>query len=277
MTPRPVLISVAPNGARRLKDDHPEIPLSPAELAVDAARCHEAGAGLIHLHVRDAQGRHSLSPDHYRPAIDAVRRAVGDGMIIQITTEAVGRYSPAEQMATVRAVLPEAASFALRELIPDAQSEPAARLFFSWVADVCILPQFILYTPDEARRLLDLIDRGIVPFRRPPTLFVLGRYGDGPASHPAMILPFLDAWGSDGHWSVCAFGPSEIAVAAAALALGGHARVGFENSLERLDGSPLKDNAEQVGRVALIAQGLGRPWVDAHPAAAFTGASLRLS
>lgn len=269
MTSQPVLISVAPNGARRVKDDHPWLPLSPAELAADAVKCHEAGAGLIHLHVRDDQGRHSLSPDHYRPALDAVRHAVGDGMIIQITTEAVGRYSPAEQMATVRAVVPEAASFALRELIPDTASEPAARAFFSWVAEAGILPQFILYTPDEAHRLRDLIERGVIPFRQPPTLFVLGRYDDGPASHPAMIQPFLDAWGPDGHWSVCAFGPSEIAVATAALAMGGHARIGFENNLLRLDGSRLNDNAEQVGRVALIARGLGRMCTTIRPAASF--------
>jgi 3-keto-5-aminohexanoate cleavage enzyme len=259
MTPQPILISVAPNGARRLKADHSKIPLSPAELASDALKCQQAGAGLIHLHVRDGQGRHSLSPDHYRPALDAVRRAVGDEMIIQITTESVGRYNPAEQMASVRAIMPEAASFAVRELIPDSASELAAAMFFNWVAENGILPQFILYTPAEARRLLDLCDRGIIPYRRPPTLFVLGRHGDGPASHPAMIQLFLEAWGAGGHWSVCAFGPSEIAVAAAALALGGHARVGFENNLLRLDGSRLTENAEQVGRVALIAQGLGRP------------------
>ena len=56
-------------------------------------------------------------------------------MVIQVTTEAVGRYSPAEQMATVRALRPEAVSLALRELVPDAASEPDARAFFSFMAE----------------------------------------------------------------------------------------------------------------------------------------------
>jgi uncharacterized protein (DUF849 family) len=142
--------------------------------------------------------------------------------------------------------------------VADPAAEPAAADFFGWVADAAILPQFILYTPAEAARLRNLIARGIVPFADPPVLFVLGRYGDGPRSDPSMIAPFVDAWG-EGHWSVGAFGAGERAVAAAAVSLGGHVRVGFENNLERPDGSLLRDNAEQIEAVALIASRLQRP------------------
>jgi uncharacterized protein (DUF849 family) len=255
---RPVLISVAPNGARRSKVDHQEIPLSPAELGRVARECRDAGAGLIHLHVRDSKGSHTLAPEHYRPAIESVQDAVGTTMIVQITTEAVGRYSVAEQMASVRELRPQAASFAIRELIPDAASENKARDFFEWVAEEDIAPQFILYSPDDAARTRDLIERGVLPFTNPPVLFVLGRYGDGACADPAMIPPFVDAWLPDGHWSVCAFGRTEIAAAAAALAFGGHVRVGFENNLQRPDGSALLSNAEQVAQVAAIASILGR-------------------
>lgn len=187
-------------------------------------------------------------------------------MVVQITTEAVGRYTPAEQMAVVRAIVPEAASFAMRELVPAADAEAAARDFFAWVAETEILPQFILYDVGDVELLRDLIARGIVPFGRPPVLFVLGRYGSGPPSHPAMIRPFLDAWGEESHWSVCAFGPAETAVAAAALALGGHVRTGFENNVQRPDGSLLSSNAEQVERIARIASLLGRACDNRLPA-----------
>lgn len=266
--PPPVLIAVAPNGAHRSKRDHPALPLAAAELAEEARRCSDAGAGLLHLHVRDTDGRHSLEPDHYRAAIDAVREAVGDRMVVQVTTEAAGRYAPPEQMAAVRALSPEAASFAVRELVPHPAAEPAARDFFAWVAEAGVLPQFILYNAADALLLRDLIARRVIPFVKPPVLFVLGRYSAGPASQPVLIHAFLDAWGADGHWSVCAFGPAETAVAAAALALGGHPRVGFENNLQRPDGALLASNAEQVTRVASLAALLGRERTNQMPASA---------
>jgi 3-keto-5-aminohexanoate cleavage enzyme len=129
---RDVLIMVAPNGARRGRADHPAIPLTPAELARDVAACAAAGAAAVHLHVRDAARAHSLDPGLYREAVAAVRAASPD-TVIQVTTEAVGRYTPAEQMATVRALRPEAVSLALRELIPDAAAEAPARDFLAWM------------------------------------------------------------------------------------------------------------------------------------------------
>ena len=95
---KPLMIAVAPNGARKTKQDHAGLPLSPAELALTAAECEDAGACMIHLHVRDQQGRHSLDADLYRDAIAAIRKQVGDELVIQITTEAVGIYKPDEQI-----------------------------------------------------------------------------------------------------------------------------------------------------------------------------------
>jgi uncharacterized protein (DUF849 family) len=59
----PVLIMVAPTGARRSKLDHPGLPISACEIALTARACADAGAGAIHLHVRDRSGGHSLDPD----------------------------------------------------------------------------------------------------------------------------------------------------------------------------------------------------------------------
>ena len=114
----PTAIAVAPNGGRKVKADHPAVPLTPAELAVTAAQCLEAGAAMIHAHVRNADGSHLLDADAYRDAIAAIRSTVGDKLVMQITSEALGKYTPAEQRAVVQAVKPEAASLALRELVP---------------------------------------------------------------------------------------------------------------------------------------------------------------
>lgn len=252
---------VAPNGARRTKADHPALPLTPAELAREAAACREAGATLLHLHVRDGQGRHSLDPEPYRAAIAAVRREVGDGMVVQVTTEAVGMYAPEQQMATVRALRPEAVSLALRELIPDpAEPGPAAE-FLRWLRRERIAPHFILYTPEEVAAFQDLRRRGVIPQARPFALFVLGRYVDPVEVRPRDLLPFLAVHG-DGDaapWSVCAFGPAEAACALAAAALGGHVRVGFENNLHLSDGRLAPNNAALADQIRRGADLLGRP------------------
>jgi uncharacterized protein (DUF849 family) len=255
----PVALAVAPNGGRRSKADHPAIPLSPREMAETAAACLEAGAAMIHLHVRDAGGGHLLDADAFADAIAAVKRAVGDRLVVQMTTESLGRYAPPEQMAVVKAVRPEAISLALREVVPTATDEPAFAAFLAWMKREKILPQIILYSAEDLARLVELGRRGLLPWEDPPVLFVLGRYSVGQTSAPADLLPFL-APGllRPEHWMVCAFGRDETACATAAALLGGHARIGFENNFHLPDGTVAADNAALVAatRAALLACGL---------------------
>ncbi|MDX1425535.1 MAG: 3-keto-5-aminohexanoate cleavage protein [Kiloniellales bacterium] len=259
----PVILAVAPNGARKTKADHPALPIAPAEIAAAALACRAAGAAMIHLHVRDAEGRHSLDVEAYRAASEAVRDAVGRDLVIQVTSEAVGVYSPEAQMAMVRALRPEAVSLAIREIVPDAAGEAAAGEFLAWLRAEGVLPQYILYSDDDLRRFDDLLARGVVPAGRQAVLFVLGRYAKDQTSEPKDLLPFLAA-NARGHlWAVCAFGPRETACAVAAAALGGHARVGFENNLHLPDGTLAPDNAALV---AAVAEGLDA--IGARPASA---------
>ncbi|MGQ9370117.1 3-keto-5-aminohexanoate cleavage protein [Azospirillum sp. A39] len=263
----PLVVMVAPNGARRTKADHPALPMTPAELARTAAECREAGAALLHLHVRDDAGRHVLDADAYRAALAAVRGAVGDTMILQITTEAVGLYDRHQQMAVTRAVRPEAVSLAVRELIPDADAEGEAAAFLEELHRAGTLVQHIVYSPAEAARLVELSRRGVVPDAAPAVLFVLGRYGTASEGRPSDLCPFLTAWTEgEGEWAVCAFGPAEAACVGAAAAMGGHARVGFENNLWLPDGSPAVGNADLVTVVAGAARAIGRPLADADTA-----------
>ncbi len=245
----PVLIAVAPNGARRGKADHAALPITPAELAATAKAAADAGAAMIHLHVRDEQGRHSLAAAHYRPALEAVAEAVGERLIVQATSEAAGVYQPAEQRAHMRALKPAAMSLALREIVPPGDEAEGAR-FLEWAAGSDILPQIILYEPAEVTRLAELIEAGVVPWRNPPVLFVLGRYTPGQKSQPADLLPFLAANQPQFPWMVCAFGAQEGAAGLAAALLGGQVRLGFENNMLLPDGSAAPDNAALIARLA---------------------------
>lgn len=245
------IIIVAPNGARRTKADHPQLPMTPAELAQTALECSRAGAAMIHMHARKADGTHSLEIDDNRATYEAVKAAVGDRLIVQVTTESIGLYKPASQMKLIRELQPEAASFGLRELMPDPSFEQAASEFFHWVASRGILAQYILYSAEDLHYYQDLRERGLLPVDNHHLLFVLGRYTYGQQSTPADLAPFIPNLPrlNGVRWAVCAFGSAEQRCLVEAARLGGDVRVGFENNLNDSEGALAQDNRAQVKRL----------------------------
>ena len=257
-------IMVAPNGARKGHAEHPNLPLTADALAVDTQACQAAGAQAIHMHVRDDNGRHTLDASRYLAATEAVRRTTGSDFVVQITTEAVGMFKPHEQIAVVRAVQPEAVSIATKELIPDAGAEADAAKLYRWAYEQRIAVQHIVYAPNEFDHLLDLIDRAIIPGRRHSVIFPLGRYATNQESDPAELAPFVAKVRDSGgaarfDWWVCAFGASETASLVAAAAMGGHCRIGFENSFINADGTRAGSNAERVADLRAALSGIHRP------------------
>jgi uncharacterized protein (DUF849 family) len=237
---RDVVIMVAPNGARKTKSDHPSLPVSIADTVTEAALCHTAGAAALHAHVRGASDEHVLDVGLYRELLEELALRVPD-MLPQITSEAVGIYTPAEQVACVQALKPRMASMALREISSDFSEPDYARSFFEWCDDNAVHIQHILYTAEELQRFFDYRARGVIPASHRCVLFVLGRYRVDFQSEPADLDPFLqcDLAGLD--WFVCAFGHREQQCALKAIDAGGHARIGFENNLYLPNGE-LADN-----------------------------------
>ena len=247
----PITICVAPNGARKTKMDLPTIPISPDELAAEAVRCADAGVSLFHLHVRDDAQRHSLDPDRYRTALTAIRKAVGDRMVLQVTTETVGIYSAPDMISTIQALVPESASIGIRELVPDPSFEPAAQSFLNWAHAQDILVQYICYSDDDVRYFAELRTRGIVP-NEPQyfLLYVLGKK-TGQKGHPSELAPFIEAHNAtlsdvSLHWTVCAFGEDELECMLESVRNGGHVRIGFENNHLLSSGEIAKNNAALI-------------------------------
>jgi len=260
----PLILTVAPNGAYKQAHQHAALPLTPETLAVTARACLDAGAAMLHLHVRRPDGQHSLEIDDYRQALAAVRRAVGQEMVVQVTTEAAGVYRPAHQMALVQSLRPEAVSVGLRELRQPEVDEVTLAGFFADLLRNGTMTQVILYNEDDVADWNDLRQRGVVPEGPWFLLFVLGRYTLGQTSTATDLLPFLQRWDGAHPWAICAFGAAEHRCAMAAAALGGHARVGFENNLQLIDGRTAPDNAALVRQLAAGVAALQRPLATAQ-------------
>ena len=256
---QPLIITVAPNGAYKQRVDHPQVPLTRQDMARTAKACLDAGASMLHLHIRDAQGRHSLDVAGYRDALAAVRTAVGDAMVLQVTSEAAKVYEAPAQIAMVRELRPEAVSVGLREVDQAAIGEAGLAEFFGWLARERVMTQVILYDTADLLRWQDLRQRGVVPEAPWFLLFVLGRYTAGQTSNPTDLVPFVHAHTGSEPWSVCAFGSTEHACVSVAAALGGHVRVGFENNLYLKTGALAPDNAALVAQASEATRSLGRP------------------
>jgi 3-keto-5-aminohexanoate cleavage enzyme len=233
--------------------DHPALPVTLPEIVSTAKACFEAGAGGIHAHIRDAEGYHVLDAGLYRELVAEMRSTVPE-MLVQITTEAVGRYGPDEQRALVRDVMPVAVSAALKEMLSD-DDLAAAGKFYNWALEAGIAVQHILYSAGEIAYVNELAAKGVIPGAGLQLLFVLGRYSDNQQSSPADLAPYVTALEYsrlNADWAVCAFGRSESDCLAKAFEHGGKARVGFENNFFNRDGSRALDNAERVREIAAM-------------------------
>ncbi|MGF1769856.1 3-keto-5-aminohexanoate cleavage protein [Enterovibrio makurazakiensis] len=252
-------IIVAPNGARRGKDEHGQLPLSIDEMGVCLTQCADAGVAMAHVHVRDAQGKHSLDVGLNREWLTEIRARFDSRLVIQQTTEAVGLYQPDEQIALVRGTEPEAVSLALRELRPNASFEKDASRFFFELAERKIYVQYILYDAADLSLYFQMLNDNILPNVGHHLLLVLGKYKKGMLSSPRDLLDFdikrLSNMGIS--WAICAFGRHEHQCLTAAMSLGGDVRVGFENNLINLRGHHAENNAELVQQISVLSQNMG--------------------
>ncbi len=240
---------IAPNGARKTRRDHPALPISIEETVEEAVLCHAAGATVLHGHVHGKQDEHLLDAGLYQELITELNHQAPE-MLVQITTEAVGVYTPDQQVDCVQAVVPEMASVALKEMTSNFTDLQFAKDFYTWTIEAGVHIQHILFSDAELVQFLKLRQSGIIPASHRCVLFVLGRYAVDFQSYPTDLDPFLacDLTGLD--WFVCAFGAKEQACINAAIVHGGHARIGFENNLYLPDGNVAANTAELVSELA---------------------------
>ncbi|MCP4487640.1 MAG: 3-keto-5-aminohexanoate cleavage protein [Gammaproteobacteria bacterium] len=241
----PTVIIVAPNGARKTHHDHPALPVSIEETVIEAAACYAAGATVLHAHVRGKQQQHALDASLYIELITELKQQLPE-LLVQITTEAVGIYTPSQQIACVKKVLPNMVSTALRELTANFTALELANQFYHWAVDANVHIQHIVYNIEELEKFLQLRDDGVIPEQHCCVLLVLGRYSTDAQSSRDDLKLFLNHDLQSFTWFTCAFGKQEQACVMAGIAAGGHARIGFENNFYLDNGEIAPNNAALV-------------------------------
>ena len=245
---------VAPNGARKTKKDHPNLPITITEIVEEADKCFKCGANAIHAHIRDKNESHTLDPGLYRELIKELKIKVPN-MPVQITTESVGKYSPREQFDVVKTILPESASVAFIEMLPDIKDYKLAKDFYEFSSDNNVQVQHILYSVKDLKYFIQAIKSKIISNENLQVLYVLGRYDTNFQSRTEDLDLFIQEHKSIisfVEWGICAFGEAETDCLMKSYSLGGKARVGFENNFKNADGTIADTNADRVSEIVML-------------------------
>jgi uncharacterized protein (DUF849 family) len=245
-----MMVMVSPTGARLTKADHPALPMSLDEIVEATVASAKVGANALHLHVRDADGAHSIDAGLYREALAAIEAAL-PGFPVQVTTESAGRYTPADQLELLETLAPKWASISLAEVARD--PDIARRVY-----DLCRANetevQHIIYGEEDAELLRNWQAEGVLG-NDESVILVLGRYAEKQLAQVSELEPLLSHLPQVGRWMLCAFGATEHACLTRASELGGDVRVGFENSITREDGQVWPTVADSV---AALTKRIGR-------------------
>lgn len=237
-----MLVKACVNGSRSTAD-HPDLPVTPRQLAAAMADCVTFGAGAAHLHPRDADGRESLHPDAVAAAVAAVRHSCPD-VPVGVTTGAWIVPGPDDRLEYVRrwASLPESGR-------PDFASVNLYEAGWRPVADALLAAgigvEAAVATADDPPRLAasglaPRLTRILVePAATDPEVALATAEVLVAAVAPLSPLPPLVHGVEDAAWPVLEW----------ALDQGYDTRVGFEDTLALPDGEPAPDNATLVAAV----------------------------
>jgi uncharacterized protein (DUF849 family) len=255
------LITVAPTGAESTKADVPHLPTTLDELVSAAKACEAAGAGLVHVHIRDADHQPTLDLGRLRDTVAALREQTS--LVIQLSTGGAVT-DPYDDRLRVLDAEPDSCSLTMGTVnFGDGvfmNSWPFIVQLYPLTQEREVVPEFELFDLGHVAALHRLLDRFGLPYGgKVHCDFVMGVPGGMPGDTATLTAAVQALPAQVTSWSATGIGRTSVPVALAALSMGGHLRVGMEDTLTFAKGQPVRDNAELVERVAAIATLAGRP------------------
>jgi|HubBroStandDraft_1064217.scaffolds.fasta_scaffold89439_2 3-keto-5-aminohexanoate cleavage enzyme len=257
----PLILTAAIVGAELTRAQTPYLPFTAAEVADEAARCREAGAAIVHLHVRTDLGKSTQSTERFAEVIDAIRATCD--CIVQTSTggevgmsldERTGPLGCRPEMATLNC---GSINFGDDVFV---NSRPDIRKVAQRIRASGAVPELECYEVGHVEEALSLLAEGEVsaPLR---LQFVLGVRGAIGARDEALLWMRSMVPG-DATWGVAAIGRAQQPMTELAMRLGGHARVGLEDNIFLSRGVLAEGSAPLVARAAAYGRSIGREVMD---------------
>lgn len=255
-----VIIAACICGAEVTKEQNPAVPYTVEEIVREAKSAYDAGAAVIHLHVREDDGTPTQDAARFQECFDAIRKECPDAIIQPSTGGAVG-MTDEERLDSCNIVpTPEFATldcgtcnFGGDEVFVN--TDNTIFNFGKTMIEKGIKPELECFDKGMIDIALKARKKGFI--KNPMHFdFVLG------VQMPATVrdLSFcVDSLPEDATWTVAGLGRHQFEMAAAAVIMGGHIRVGFEDNLYLEKGVLAKSNGELVEKAANIARAIGRP------------------
>ena len=254
-----LIITAAICGAEVTKEQNPAVPYTVEEIVREAKSAVDAGAAIVHLHVREDDGTPTQSKARFKESIDAIYEVCPDVIIIPSTGGAVGMS--AEERLQPTELFPEMATLDCGtcnfgdEVFENTM--PMMRDFGKRMIENNIKPEYECFEMGHLDTVLKMAQKGQVPGAPMQFNFVLGVPGCTPATvqNLAWLVNSIPAGST---WTATGIGRHAFTLAAHAIAMRGNVRVGFEDNLNLEKGVPAKSNGELVAKVVRIAKELGR-------------------
>ncbi|MBN1191277.1 MAG: 3-keto-5-aminohexanoate cleavage protein [Dehalococcoidales bacterium] len=255
-----LIITCAVTGSRITREQSPAVPLTPDEIIDSAVESHLAGAAVVHLHVRDPITLQGTQDVEIFRRVSSVIKERCDVIQCFTTSGIPGRnLSDSERMAPL-ALNPEMASVDLGSVnfgqLPYIVTEDFIERILKEMLERKIKPELEVFDLGMIGTCQKFIRQGLV---NKPFYFglILGTASGAPASVKT-LQTMLDLLPGDSLWFTTGIGRHSLTMATLAILLGGHVRVGLEDTVTYAAGVPAKSNAELVARIVRIAGELGR-------------------
>lgn len=261
LAPREIVLTAAIVGAEVTRASTPHLPITPKEIADEAARCREAGAAVIHLHVRNDDGSPTQSKDRFAETIDAIRAKTD--CIVQVSTGgAIGMSI--DERAQPLACKPEMATLNCGTLnFGDdvfVNTRPQIKDLAERIRASGAIAELECYEVGHVEEALAMAEKGLLhaPLH---FQFVMGVPG-GIGANEANVRYMMSRVPAGASWAVAAVGRFQQPMTELAMRLGGHARVGLEDNIYLSKGVLSEGSAPLVARAATYAKSIGRTPVE---------------
>ena len=254
-----LVITLAPTGMIPTKKETPYVAITPEEIAADAYKAYRLGASIVHVHARDENGKPTYKKEVFERIFKEIKRKCPD-MIICATTS--GRVHPqVEHRAEVLDLYPEMASLTLGSLhfpqYPSVNSMETIQKLATMMKERNILPELEVFELGFINTAKYLVRKG---YLKKPLHFclLLGSLGSVPANI-SDLSTLVQSLPSESNWSATGIGRFQTQINIAAILMGGHARIGIEDSIYfNYPKEVLATNLQLVERIVRIAKEVNR-------------------